>query len=229
MPAHRRMARPGRAAACANRCAHRWPGGSAPWRPAGMAGRDGRCCSWPWPPAVTAGQHRTVSRSRIAARSPRAASAIIFARAGRAAGRPRAADPLGSRLRIRAGAGCSVLLGGSLLRCRWRRACGHGGAGLDADTVARSRCRTVRGRCIMSRSGFYYVVKAMERTAAGADAPRAAARQPADREPTAGARSYGRSPALARRMLAAVQRGIGGAPGPAGRGRRSVGGAARAD
>jgi len=81
----------------------------------------------------------------------------------------------------------------------------------------------------MSRSGFYYVVKAMERTAAGADAPRAPARQPADREPTAGARSDGRSSSLARRMLAAVQRGIGGAPGPAGRGRRSVGGAARAD
>ena len=81
----------------------------------------------------------------------------------------------------------------------------------------------------MSRSGFYYVVKTMERTAAGADAPRAPFRQPADREPTAGARSYGRSPSLARGMLAAVQRGIGGAPGPAGRGRRSVGGAARAD
>jgi hypothetical protein len=133
VPAHRRIARPGRRAACANRCAHCWPGGSAPWRPAGTAGRDGRSCSWRWPPAVTAGPHRTVSRSRIAGRSPRAASAFIFACTGRAAGRPRAADPLGSRFRITTGASCSVLLGGSLLRCRWRRACGARGR--------RPRCR----------------------------------------------------------------------------------------
>ena len=131
------MARPGRAAARANRCAHRWPGGSAPWRPAGMAGRDGRCCSWRWPPAVTAGPHRAVSRSRIAARSPRAVSAIIFARAGRAAGRPRAADPLGSRFSYQGRRGLLFTTGRKspalpLAAGLWPRGrgprCRHGGA-----------------------------------------------------------------------------------------------------
>jgi hypothetical protein len=230
VPARRRMARPGRAAACADRCAHCWPGGSAPWRPAGMALRSGRCCSWRWPPAVTAGPHRTVSRSRIAARRPRAASAIIFACTGRAAGRRPAADPPRQPLSYQGRPGLLCTTGRKspalpLAAGLWR-------TGAQASMPTRWRGRGAGrygGRCIMARSGVFYVVKAMERTVAGADAPRAPARQPADREPTAGARSHGRSSSLARRMLAAVQRSLGGAPGPAGRGRHRVGGAARAD
>ena len=229
MPARRRMARPGRAAACAKRCAHCWPGGSAPRRPAGRAGRSGRCCSWRWPPVVTAGPHRTVSRSPIGARKPRAASAIIFACTGRAAGRRQAPDPLGRRFSYQGRPGLLCTTGRKspalpLAAGLWRT-----GARASMPTRWRGRgAGLYGGRYIMARSGLFYVVKAMERTVAGADAPRAPARQPADRELTAGARAYGRS-SLARRMVAAVQRSLGGAPGPAGRGRHRVGGAARAD
>jgi hypothetical protein len=84
----------------------------------------------------------------------------------------------------------------------------------------------------MSRSGVFYVVKAMERTVAGTaatDARRVPARHAADREAAAGARPDGSTSSVVRRMLAAVRRGIGGAPGTAGRSRRRLGGAARAD
>jgi hypothetical protein len=83
----------------------------------------------------------------------------------------------------------------------------------------------------MSRSGVFYVVKAMERTVAGtaaADAPRVPAGQAVDREATA-ARPDGRAPSFVRRVLAAVQHSLGGARDPAGRCRRTVGGAAQAD
>ena len=78
----------------------------------------------------------------------------------------------------------------------------------------------------MSRSAVFYVVKAMERTAAGTDAPRVPAGQAVDRE--APARPDGSAYSLVRRVLAAVQHSIGG-PGTAARGRRRPGRAARAD
>jgi hypothetical protein len=83
----------------------------------------------------------------------------------------------------------------------------------------------------MSRSGVFYVVKAMERTVAGTganDAPRVPARPAVDRE-AAAARPDGSAPSFLRRVLAAVRHSPGGAPGSVGRGRRAVGGAARAD
>lgn len=83
----------------------------------------------------------------------------------------------------------------------------------------------------MSRSGVFYAVKAMERTAAGTAAARAArvpARQAIDLE-TAAARRDGRTASLIRGVLGAVQRSVGVRPAPAGRGRRRLGSAARAD
>ena len=68
----------------------------------------------------------------------------------------------------------------------------------------------------MSRSGVFYVVKAMERTASGTAAGGAArvpARQAGDREAAAPARPNGRTASLIRRALAAVQRSVGVAPG----------------
>ena len=84
----------------------------------------------------------------------------------------------------------------------------------------------------MSRSGVFYVVKAMERTVAGTAAAGAAsgpARQAVDHEAAAADRRDGGAISLLRRVLAAVQHRVGVAPGAAGRGRRRVGGAARAD
>ena len=68
----------------------------------------------------------------------------------------------------------------------------------------------------MSRSGVFYVVKAMERTAAGtaaAGAARVPARQAGDREAAATARPTGGTASLIRRVVAAVQRSVGVAPG----------------
>jgi len=68
----------------------------------------------------------------------------------------------------------------------------------------------------MSRSGVFYVVKAMERTAAGtgaAGAARVPARQAGDREAAATARPNGSTASLIRRAVAAVQRSVGVAPG----------------
>ena len=120
----------------------------------------------------------------------------------------------------------------ALLRCRWRRACGVRGAGLAAAWWRGHGAEPYGGRCIMSRSGVFYVVKAMERTVAGtaaADAPPLPARPAADRGAAAAARPDGRTSSLVRRLLTAVQHRIGRAPGAVGRGRRRVGGAARAD
>jgi len=80
----------------------------------------------------------------------------------------------------------------------------------------------------MSRSAVFYVVKAMERTVAGAGAPPARAGQAVDREAGA-ARPGGSTSALVRRMLAAVRHSIGGAAGATSRGRRPLGGTVRAD
>jgi hypothetical protein len=80
----------------------------------------------------------------------------------------------------------------------------------------------------MSRSGVYYAVKAMERAAAGTAAADVPARRAVAREATA-ARPEGGISYRAWRVLAAMRHGIGGAPAKAGRGRRRLGGAARAD
>lgn len=81
------------------------------------------------------------------------------------------------------------------------------------------------GRCIMSRSGVYYAVKAMERAAAGtaADGVPGARGRPA----RAAARPRGRIASWRRRLLAAAHLGMGGARGEAGQGSRRLGGAAR--
>ena len=67
----------------------------------------------------------------------------------------------------------------------------------------------------MSRSGVFYAVKAMERAAAGtaAGAARVPARQAGDREVATTARRNGSTASLIRRVLAAVQRSVGVAPG----------------
>ena len=87
-----------------------------------------------------------------------------------------------------------------------------------AQAVAWSRCRTDRGRCIMSRSGAFYIVMVLEMAAAGttaADSPGGPARRAADHQ--ARAARPERSPfPLVRRVLAAV----GQVRGPAGLGRR---------
>ena len=77
----------------------------------------------------------------------------------------------------------------------------------------------------MSRSGVFYVAKAMERAAAGTTpaSPPPAPRRRAD-ETT---RAHGDTPSFLRRVFAAVTHGTGGAPGKAGR--RRPGRAVRAD
>jgi len=84
----------------------------------------------------------------------------------------------------------------------------------------------------MSRSGVYYVVKAMERTAVGtaaAGAARVPARHAGDRQAAAAARPDGSTASLIRRLLAVVQHSVGIAPGAPARGRRRLGSSARAD
>jgi len=79
----------------------------------------------------------------------------------------------------------------------------------------------------MSRSGVFYVVKAMERAAAGtttADPPRGQAN---DHDAPGTIRAHGGTPSLGRRVFAAVSRGIGSVRG--GTGHRRLGGAVRAD
>jgi hypothetical protein len=68
----------------------------------------------------------------------------------------------------------------------------------------------------MARSGVFYAVKAMERTAAGtaaAGAARVPAGQAGDREAAAAARPHGSTASLIRRVLAAVRHSVGVAPG----------------
>ena len=79
----------------------------------------------------------------------------------------------------------------------------------------------------MSRSAVFYVVKAMERTAAGttnASPPRGRA---ADRDAPETVRAHDGRPSLRQRAFAAVSRGIGSAPGKTPR--RRLGRAVRAD
>jgi len=81
----------------------------------------------------------------------------------------------------------------------------------------------------MSRSGFYYAVKAMERTAAGTAANGVPARRAVARQAPASARSEGSIVSLRRRVLAALRLPAGSARDGAGRGSRKLGGAARAE
>ena len=79
----------------------------------------------------------------------------------------------------------------------------------------------------MSRLAVVYVVKAMERTAAGtttASPPRGRA---ADHDAPRTIRAHSDTPSLAQRLFAAVSRGTGGGPGKTGR--RRLGRAVRAD
>jgi hypothetical protein len=82
---------------------------------------------------------------------------------------------------------------------------------------------------MMSRSGVFYAVKAMERVAAGSAADDMPAGREAARRAPAVARSAGRIVSLVRRALAAMPLGMGGARAGAGQGNRRLDGAARAD
>ena len=82
----------------------------------------------------------------------------------------------------------------------------------------------------MSRSGVFYVVKAMERAAAGTipAGPSPVTRGRADdHDAPETIRAHGNPPSFLRRVFAAVTRGTGGAPGKVGR--RRPGRAVRAD
>jgi hypothetical protein len=82
----------------------------------------------------------------------------------------------------------------------------------------------------MSRSAVFYVVKAMERAAAGttpASPPPAPRRRADDHDAPETIRAHGNTPSFLHRIFAAVTRGTGGAPGKADR--RRPGRAVRAD
>ena len=81
----------------------------------------------------------------------------------------------------------------------------------------------------MSRSGVFYVFRAMDRVAAGTAAegvPGVPASRAVARQAPAGARAEGSGFSFVRRVLAAVHRGR---DGVAGRASRRPGGAARAE
>jgi hypothetical protein len=82
----------------------------------------------------------------------------------------------------------------------------------------------------MSRSAVFYVVKAMERTAAGttpASSPPALRRRADDHDAPETTRAHGGAPSFLHRVFAAVTRRTGGTPGQAGQ--RRPGRALRAD
>jgi hypothetical protein len=79
----------------------------------------------------------------------------------------------------------------------------------------------------MSRSGVFYAINAMERTAAGAAAADAPARRAVDREALTTAHPDGSIFSRIRHVLAIVHHR--GAASRAGRGRRNLSGAARVD
>jgi hypothetical protein len=82
----------------------------------------------------------------------------------------------------------------------------------------------------MSRSGVFYVAKAMERAAAGtttASQSRVPRGQANDHDAPETIRAHGDSPSLVRRVFAAVGRSIGSTPGQTGR--RGLGRAVRTD
>jgi hypothetical protein len=81
----------------------------------------------------------------------------------------------------------------------------------------------------MSRLAVFYVVKAMERAAAGTTtaSPPRMPRRVDDHDAPETIRAHGDGPSLMRRVFAAVSRGIGTAPGQTGH--RRAGRAVRAD
>jgi hypothetical protein len=79
----------------------------------------------------------------------------------------------------------------------------------------------------MSRSGVFYVVKAMERTAAGTTNAGPSRKRPSDLDVPEAVRVYGATPSFGRRVLAAVSRGIVSVPGKTAH--RRLGRAVRAD
>ena len=84
----------------------------------------------------------------------------------------------------------------------------------------------------MSRTAVVFVVKAMERAAAGTTAaspPRVPASRADDHDAPEALRAPGGGHSLWQRISAAVRRGTGGAPRRAGWGRRRLDRAARAD
>jgi len=84
----------------------------------------------------------------------------------------------------------------------------------------------------MSRSGVFYVVKAMERAATGtttASTPRVPPRRADDHGAPDAIRVHGGGPSRWQRIAAAVRHSAGGALGKAGWGHRRLGRAARAD
>jgi hypothetical protein len=132
------------------------------------------------------------------------------------------------------GVACSVLLGG---KGPLRAAAGggpvaYGVAGLDARRQRGRGAELSGGRCIMSRSGVFYAVKAMERVAAGTavdGVPGVPTSRGVVRQASAGARPEGRIFFLVRWVLAGMRPGMGGVAGRAGQGGRRLGRAARAD
>jgi len=84
----------------------------------------------------------------------------------------------------------------------------------------------------MSRTGLYYVVKAMERAATGtteASRPPVPPRRSDSHDVPEALRARGAAPSLWQRLAAAVRHGNDGAPRHSGSGRRRLGRAARAD
>ena len=79
----------------------------------------------------------------------------------------------------------------------------------------------------MSRLASFYVVKAMEHAAAGTTAASPPRQQAADLDAPEAVRGHGGTPSLGRRVLAAVSRSIGSAPGKTAQ--RRLGRAVRAD
>jgi hypothetical protein len=79
----------------------------------------------------------------------------------------------------------------------------------------------------MSRSASFYVVRAMERAAAGTTPASPPRRRAGNDDAPETIRAHGDPPSLVRRVLAAVSRNIGGAPGKTAH--RRPGRAVRAD
>jgi hypothetical protein len=79
----------------------------------------------------------------------------------------------------------------------------------------------------MSRSASFYVVKAMERAAAGTATASPTRERPADVDAPEAVHGHSSTPSLVRRVFAAVSGGIGSAPGRTAH--RRLGRAVRAD
>ena len=161
---------------------------------------------------------------------PAPAGAVTGLPGGAAARRaPGLADPSGSRCCIRAGVACSVSAGGRpSLRRRWWRARDAWVRGRLPRRRLSNGAELAGGRCTMSHSGAFYVIKAMEGDAAGGRRGVPGRRATDHRDPAAD-HADGSMFSLVQRVLAVVRRNIGGAQGRTGRGRHRLGGAAPTD